>query len=126
METGMQISALDNFFRDLDRCAVNSLHADQISQVSRMLRRRFVVDHISYHAELIPDYPSQGGFLFVLRNESLEQLTVIPVPYGSASHDFVLKDYKAKVYFRRDLTFPERVGRSLEDLQRDYPLLFLL
>ncbi len=126
MEAGMQITDPENFFRHLGRCGVSSPHAESISEVSRMLRRRFTVDHISYHAELVPDYPGAEGFLFVLKNSSLDELVILPVPYGSASRDFVLKNYSDKLYFRRDLTFPVRVGRSLEDLQKDYPLLSLL
>lgn len=125
MQVGMKITALDNFFRDLDRCGVQPQHASKISEVLRLVRRKFIVDHITYHAEL-PNYHGQGGFLFVLRNESLEKLAIMQVPYDVSSRNFVLDKYSDKVYFRKDLTFPERMGKSLEDLQNDYPLLSVL
>lgn len=126
MQAGMKITAEDIFFKDLDRCGVNSPYASEISKVSLLLQGNFSVDHISYHAELLPEYRAQGGFLFVLAKPTLDDLAVIPVPYGFVSKDFVLAHCPGRLYFRKDLSFPSRIGKSLEELQDKYPLLLNL
>ncbi|HIH15200.1 MAG: hypothetical protein QT08_C0008G0010 [archaeon GW2011_AR17] len=121
MQTGHKIST-KTFFNYVESAGVCSLEDEQsLFTISRLLRRRFEVDHISYHPEF-PNNKGNAGFLFVMRNSTLESIVTIPVLYGQTVKKYILENFSDKVYFRRDLSFTERVGKNLDDIQKQYPL----